>query len=379
MRYNKILITGGAGFIGSNLTRKLVAKGYKVRVLDNMSPQIHGDDYTQSQLYKSIENIAEIVIGSVQEKKYWIEAIKDVDIIVHLAAETGTGQSMYEIEKYTDVNVNGTALMLDVLANKKHSVKKTVVASSRAVYGEGKYFCLEHGNVYPTERKNEDMKKGDFKVKCPKCGRDVEVRATDEDSKIHPISIYGLTKYVQEDLCMIVGKSLGIPVVVFRYQNVYGPGQSLKNPYTGILSVFSNRIMNGNEINIFEDGKESRDFVYVDDVVDATIMGIESDEANYSCFNVGTGIATNVITVAELLVQMYKKDTSITVNGNYRLGDIRHNFADISRIKNQLGFEPKITFVNGLSRFVEWVKSQNIERDGYDASIEEMKRKGMYR
>jgi dTDP-L-rhamnose 4-epimerase len=379
MKNEKILITGGAGFIGSNLTRKLIAKGYQVKILDNLTRQIHGDNYYQSELYRSVIDIAEVIIGSVQEKKYWVEALKDVDVIVHLAAETGTGQSMYEIEKYIDVNIKGTALMLDFLTNEKHSVKKLVVASSRAIYGEGKYWCKDHGVVYPTERKNQQMEKGDFNVKCPECGNNVEVGATDEDSMIHPTSVYGLTKSVQENLCMMVGKSLGIPAVAFRYQNVYGPGQSLKNPYTGILSVFSTRIMNGNEINIFEDGNESRDFVYIDDVVDATIMGIEKDEANYYSFNVGTGIATNVLTVAKMLMAMYKSASNLKISGNFRLGDIRHNYADIALIKSKLGFESKVTLEEGLRKFVSWVKTQKIERDGYEVSIHEMRQKGLYK
>lgn len=379
MKYNRILITGGSGFIGSNLAKKLVSNGYKVRVLDNMSPQIHGEDYRKSDLYRSIENVVEIVIGTVCNKMDWLKAIEDVDVIVHLAAETGTGQSMYEIAQYANVNIMGTSLMLDVLTNKKNTVKKIIIASSRAIYGEGKYFCSKHGNVYPTERTDEDMHRGDFNVKCPICNMKVEVLPTDEKSKIHPTSVYGLTKQTQEELCMLVGKYLNIPVVAFRYQNVYGPGQSLKNPYTGILSIFSSRIRNGNDINIFEDGKESRDFVFIDDVVDATILGIEKDEANFLSFNVGTGVAIDIFKVANTLIKKYGKDVKLNVSGNYRLGDIRHNYADLSLIKSKLQFEPKVSFDTGIAKFAKWVECQDIEEDKYEASITEMKKKGLYK
>lgn len=207
----------------------------------------------------------------------------------------------------------------------------------------------------------------------------VEVLPTDEKSKIHPTSVYGLTKQTQEELCMLVGKYLNIPVVAFRYQNVYGPGQSLKNPYTGILSIFSSRIRNGNDINIFEDGKESRDFVFIDDVVDATILGIEKDEANFLSFNVGTGVAIDIFKVANTLIKKYGKDVKLNVSGNYRLGDIRHNYADLSLIKSKLQFEPKVSFDTGIAKFAKWVECQDIEEDKYEASITEMKKKGLYK
>jgi len=376
MKYKKILITGGAGFIGSNLSLKLIEKGYKVTVLDNLSPQIHGDD---SPLYNSIKDKVNFINGSVLNYENWKVALTDIDVVVHLAAETGTGQSMYEIEKYTDVNIKGTSIFLDILTNEKHSVKKMIIASSRAIYGEGKYECSSHGIVYPTERKDVDMKKADFNVKCPICNHNVNFLATDESSKIHPSSIYGITKQVQEQMFMVVGKSLNIPAVAFRYQNVYGSGQSLSNPYTGILSIFSTRIKNGNNITIFEDGKESRDFVYVDDVVDATILGIENDEANYEVFNVGLGKAIDVLTVANTLLKEYQSNSKISISGNYRLGDIRDNYADLTKIKEKLGFEPKISFEEGISRFIKWVEKQEVMEDKYEKSIEEMKEKGLYK
>lgn len=376
MKYKNILITGGAGFIGSNLSLKLIEKGYNVTVLDNLSPQIHSEN---SPLFHSIKDKVNFISGTVLCYDDWKKALKDIDVVVHLAAETGTGQSMYEIEKYTDVNIKGTSIFFDILANEQHSIKKILVASSRAIYGEGKYSCEQHGIVYPTERKSIDMENGDFEAKCPICSQSLELMPTDEESKIHPSSIYGITKQVQEQMFMVMGKSLGIPAVAFRYQNVYGAGQSLSNPYTGILSIFSTRIKNGNDITIFEDGLESRDFVYVDDVVEATILGIEKDEANGQVFNVGLGIGIDVLTVANTLVKAYNSNSKITLSGNYRIGDIRHNYADLTKIKERLCFEPKVNFVEGIQRFTTWVNQQKVVEDRYELSIEEMKEKGLYK
>lgn len=375
-----ILITGGAGFIGSNIALKLISKGLNVTVLDNLSPQIHGDNpETTSPLYKNILGKVNFINGTVTSKEDWASAINGQDAIIHLAAETGTGQSMYEIQKYIEVNIGGTGIMLNLLANTSHQVKKVVVAASRAIYGEGTYRCSEHGIVFPTERLDQDMAKGDFECKCPICHKTAEILPTTEESKIHPTSVYGITKQNQEQLVLTVCKSLGIAAVGYRYQNVYGPGQSLSNPYTGILSIFSTRIKNGNSINIFEDGKETRDFVYIDDVADATILGLEKDEANGQVYNVGTGVATDVITVANTLSKFYNRETPIQISGNYRLGDIRHNFADISKIKSDLGFEPQWSFDRGIETFTNWVDEQEIPEDKYEASIQEMKNKGLYK
>ncbi len=375
-----ILITGGAGFIGSNVARKLLEKGYNVTVLDCLSPQIHGDHPEQdSPLYLSIKDKVHFIKGSVTNRQDWEQALKDQDAIIHLAAETGTGQSMYEIEKYTETNIGGTALMLDLLTNTKHNIKKVVVAASRAIYGEGRYLSKELGYVYPLSRTEEYMSKGDFECKYEGCTEPLELVATTEDSKIHPTSVYGITKQVQEQLVMTVCPTIGIAPVAFRYQNVYGPGQSLSNPYTGILSIFSTRIKNGNAINIFEDGKESRDFVYIDDVAEATVLGLEKEQANGEVFNVGTGIATDVLTVARTLIAKYNKEVPLTVSGNYRLGDIRHNYADITKARKLLDFEPQWTFDQGIAEFTRWVDGQEVQEDRYEASIEEMKQKGLYK
>lgn len=379
-RMKKILITGGAGFIGSNLSLKLLSKGYDVTVLDNLSKQIHGvDPEKTSPLYKSIKDKVHFILGSVTSREDWMQALEGQDAVIHLAAETGTGQSMYEIEKYVNTNIGGTALLLDILTNTNHSVKRVLVAESRAIYGEGKYHCAKCGDVYPGDRKDEDMAKRDFECHCPKCGGKLKLVATTEDSAIHPSSVYGIAKQVQGQLVHLVCPTIGVDSVSFRYQNVYGPGQSLSNPYTGILSIFSTRIKNNNGINIFEDGMETRDFIYIDDVVDATILGLEVPEANGHVFNVGTGVATDVLTVAKTLCKEYGIEVPITVSGNYRLGDIRHNYADITLARTILGFSPKWNFYDGIAQFCKWVDKQDIQEDKYDVSIEEMKQKGLYK
>lgn len=373
---NKILITGGAGFIGSKIAFKLINQGYEVTILDNLSEQIHGKE---ASLPNELKNKVNFIKGDVRSKEDWKLALKDQDAIIHLAAETGTGQSMYEISKYVEINIGGTAHLLDILTNEKHTIKKVVIASSRAIYGEGRYKCKVHGFVYPLARLDKDMRSGEFECKCPLCGETIELMSTDENSKIHPTSIYGITKYNQEQMLLVVCKAINIPAVAFRYQNVYGPGQSLSNPYTGILSIFSTRIKNGNSINIFEDGKETRDFVYIDDVVDATILGLEKEEANYHVFNVGSGVPTDVLTVTNTLKREYYSNVEVAISGNYRLGDIRHNFADITKAKEILGFVPSYNFQQGIEKFVQWVEKQEVKEDKYEQSIEEMKSKGLYK
>ncbi len=371
-----ILISGGAGFIGSNLTKKLVSKGYNITILDNLSKQIHGKDQ-KSELYNSIKEISTFILGDVCNEEDWKKSLKGQDAVIHLAAETGTGQSMYEISRYNDVNILGTSHLLDFLANNKNSVKKLIIASSRSIYGEGKYKCENHGVVYPNDRIVSNMMKGKFDLFCDACGSELNLMPTDENSKIHPSSIYGITKQQQEQMILLMGKSLGIPAVALRYQNVYGPGQSLSNPYTGILSIFSTRMLNGNDIDIYEDGEESRDFVFIDDVVEATILALEKEEANHQIFNVGSGEATTVSQVANSLKSLYNSNANISIDGSFRLGDIRHNYADLNKIKNLLGFTAKFDFQTGISRFADWVKTQEVKEDKYKQSLNELKNKGL--
>lgn len=374
----KVLITGGAGFIGSALAIALVARGDEVTVLDSFSPQIHGEDPLCSALVLRLPKGVRIIRGDVRNIDDWREALPGQEIIVHLAAETGTGQSMYEIDRYVDINVRGTSLMLDILAKKEagcDSVRRIVVASSRSIYGEGKYKG-RNGYVYPGARAIEDLQNGIFDPRDPETGDIATPVATDEGSRIHPSSIYGITKQVQEQLILTGGAALGISSVALRYQNVYGPGQSLKNPYTGILSIFSTLLLQGRDVNIFEDGKETRDFVFIDDVVTATIMAIDSNVSG-SAYNVGTGEAIDVLTVAQRLKDNYGVGGEIKVSGNFRVGDIRHNFADLTRIKAEIGFVPKVAFSEGVSAFSAWVRTQEISDSGYERSMSEMRSKGL--
>lgn len=373
----RILITGGAGFIGSNLSLQLLQRGHSVIVLDNLSEQIHGNK-EDSALYNSIKNKVEFIEADVRDRVAMAKAVKDADVVVHLAAETGTGQSMYAIEKYIDVNCTGTGVLLDVLLNEPNSVKKVVLSSSRAVYGEGKYLDSNRQVVYPPSRTDEQMKQHKFDL-LDNNGSSLTLQATDEESKINPLSLYAITKYNQEQYIALTCASIGMPYVIFRYQNVYGPGQSLKNPYTGILSIFSTQIKNGNNINVFEDGLESRDFVFIDDVVTATIAGIEKAEANNNVFNVGSGVATPVIKVAETLRSLYKSNVAINITGQYRIGDIRHNYADLSRVRVVLGFEPQTDFDTGITKFAGWVNLQQTEADTFEKSMAELAAKGLLR
>jgi len=376
MIYKNVLITGGAGFIGSNIANKLILEGYNVTVLDNLSKQIHGDDFNKSFLYLSLNSKIKFIKGDVTSESDWINALDGIEVVIHLAAETGTGQSMYNISRYTNVNINGTSILLDYIVNKTHNIKKVIVASSRAIYGEGKYYSEKYGIVYPGHRTLLNLQNSKFDVTyLDDCN--LANLATDEDSKLHPSSIYGITKLNQEQMIMTLCESVNLPCVAFRYQNVFGPGQSLSNPYTGIISIFSNLLLQGKDLNIFEDGLESRDFVYIDDVVDATILGLKRDEANYQVFNVGSGIKTNIIQIADSLIANLSPKSKYKITKQFRLGDIRHNYADMNKIKKILDFNPKINFNNGINLFSKWVTSQKFNSNNYDQSIIELKNRGL--
>lgn len=376
-----ILITGGAGFIGSSVALKLAGRGCTVTVLDNLSPQIYGDKPDSSYTYALIKDKVRFVQGDVCNAADWQKVLPGQDAVLHLAAETGTGQSMYQVDHYAQVNVRGTSLFLDYLVNAQHDIKKVVVASSRSIYGEGKYSCVEHGVVYPEARKSQDMLRGEFEPKCPICNISVTAVATDESSQLKPASVYAVTKLTQEQLVLAVAASQNISAFALRYQNVYGPGQSLLNPYTGILSIFSTALFNNKPINIFEDGLESRDFVYVDDVAEATVRALLFEGEGQYSLNVGAGVATTVIDVVKALSQAYGLTAEYNVTGNFRAGDIRHNFADVKGLERVLGFKPGWSFADGIGQFANWVKAekdkQPLVASGYEKSLEEMRQKGL--
>lgn len=374
----KILITGGAGFIGANLVTRLHADGHTLRVLDTLSPQIHGADPSQSPLRRQIEGHCEFILGDVTDRAAVDRALEGCDAVVHLAAETGTGQSMYEVARYCHTNVQGTAVLLEAIAARKDSIRRVVVASSRAIYGEGRYE-LDGEFIYPTGRVEADLSQGRFEPRCPTSGRELKVVATDEASRVQPNSIYGLTKYTQEHMTLLNCKALGIGAVALRFQNVYGPGQSLSNPYTGILSIFSTRIRHGRGIDIYEDGHESRDFVYIDDVVESLVLALSRQEATGEAFGIGTGVATSVMSVAQTLVELYGIEVPLTVTGAYRVGDIRHNFAETTKAEQLLDFRARVPFREGIGRFVQWVLEQPVQADTYGDSVESLKKRGLFK
>jgi dTDP-L-rhamnose 4-epimerase len=375
-----VLITGGGGFIGTNLSNYLIDHGYEVTIIDNYSKQIHGTDYRESDLYKQLNKAVNVIVEDVQSENIYKNLFSKIDTIVHFAAETGTGQSMYEVKKYTDTNISGSSIILDAIAKKLFkNLNKMIIASSRAVYGEGAYLCDTHDRVFPDSRLDIDLEAGDFSAKCPFCNSAVSVVPTRESDRIAAGSVYGLTKYTQEQLFLLVGKAANIPTTALRYQNVYGPGQSLSNPYTGILSIFSTRIKNNNHINIFEDGLESRDFVYIDDIVQATYLAMINDDNSFHILNVGSGVPTSVLTVAQLLLKLYESQVSYSISGAYRIGDIRHNIADLVKVKAILGFQPLTDFNTGLGKFTNWVDTQEIKSDDFEKSIDELKKAGLYK
>lgn len=373
----KILVTGGAGFIGSHLCPLLEQNGFNVTILDNLSPQIHGDS-KQPPSWISEHNI-HFVEGSVTDRYILESVLINADGIIHLAAETGTGQSMYEIEKYNLVNSQATALMLDIITNKKIPVKRILLASSRSVYGEGAYVSEAQDpspRVFPRPRQPEELASHQWTAKDAS-GKDLIPVPTREDDKIQPASIYASTKYAQEDLIAICCESLGIGYGILRLQNVYGEGQSLNNPYTGILSIFSTRVRMDKHLPIFEDGQETRDFVHVSDVAGAFLSALERDEAPNTIINVGTGQFTTVVDIAEQLTRAFGKEPDIRVTGQYRVGDIRHNCADITRLKEVLNYTPKVSLEEGMKRFVDWVNTQPLPEDKLDKANQELKDKNL--
>jgi dTDP-L-rhamnose 4-epimerase len=375
----RVLVTGGAGFIGSHLSTALLAGGVQVRILDPLSQQVHGP--VPSGLDWLNRDGIEFIRAGVESRDALRQALAGADAVVHLAAETGTGQSMYRIEHYNAVNVQGTAALLDVLANdEKRTVKRIVLASSRSVYGEGAYVCetcSPERRVFPDPRPAAQLAAHRWEPSCPSCGQALTAVPTREDDRVNPASIYAATKLAQEDLVRIACDTMGMGYAILRLQNVYGEGQSLTNPYTGILSIFSTRIRRGLQLPIFEDGQETRDFVHVADVADALAAALRVEPAPNAIINVGTGRRASVAEIAALLAKALGATPDLLVTGQYRLGDIRHNYADIGRLRRLIGREPRLGLAEGLARFAAWVKAEPLPEDQLDRANAELRGRKM--
>jgi dTDP-L-rhamnose 4-epimerase len=370
----KILITGGAGFIGSHLVDNLLSAGHDITVLDDLEPQVHGNS---GQIPEYLAKNIHFIKGDIRNKQLVKETLKDIEVIYHLAAMVGIGQSMYQVDKYTDINMTGTARLLDILVNEPNSVKKLVVASSNTVYGEGSYKCEHCGTVNPLLRTKSQLDNEDWELHCPICKKVVVPIPTTEEKPFYSTSIYALGKEVEEKQCLMIGKTYGIDTTALRFFLVYGSRQALSNPYTGVCAIFSNSLLNGNPPIIYEDGNQSRDFVHVKDICQALILSMEKKAAAYETFNVGTGQQITISQVAETLANHINPNIKPVVTNKYRPGDIRHCFPDISKIQKKLGFKPQIMFKEGIKEVIEWVKVQKSVEDKSKQANEELKKKGL--
>ncbi len=367
---HKILVTGGAGFIGSFIVDSLVKKGNLVTIYDNLEPQIHPNSKPEY-----INTKANFAKGDVRDYDLIKKYILDSDIIINFAARVGVGQSMYEVKEYVTTNEVGTANIMHAIANEKHHVKKIIVASSMSIYGDGSYFCQKcKKEVYDVERTQEQLKQQKWEMYCPGCKSVLTPIPTNESKPINSGSVYAISKKNQEELTLNIGKAYGIPGVALRLWNTYGPRQSLSNPYTGVAAIFMSRIKNNNSPMIFEDGKQSRDFVSVYDVVQAVELSIEKKEADNESFNVGSGEKITINEVAQMLLDIFGSKLKPIANNKYRTGDVRHCFADISKIKSKLGYKPKISLKKGMEELVEWSKTKDA-KDMVNEAFKELQNK----
>ncbi|MFW9821479.1 MAG: NAD-dependent epimerase/dehydratase family protein [Candidatus Thorarchaeota archaeon] len=370
----KVLITGGAGFIGTHLTDFLIERTkHNITILDCLDEQVHGKasnppDYLNEEI--------SFTKGSVNNYKKFEELVLKNDIIIHLAARVGVGQSMYQISKYIDNNILGTANLLNILVNSEHNVKKVVIASSNTVYGEGKAFCEKCGVVLPELRTDTQLKNKEWALNCPNCNSSLKPHLIDEKTPCNPTSIYALSKLFQEEMGLMIGKTYGIDITILRFFLVYGSRQSLSNPYTGVFAIFASRLLNNKPPIVFEDGLQSRDFVNVKDVCQASLLAMESQVANGEIYNVGTGISHTIKEIAEIFTKKINPDLNPIYSQQYRVGDIRHSAADISKIQTQLKYKPGISLDQGIEEFIKWAKYQeNNINDKTELALTELKEK----
>lgn len=374
MAIRSVLVTGGAGYIGSHLVDRLVSRDYGVTVLDNLEPQVH-----RTGAWPSYANPhATYVRGDVRDRAVFEPLVVASDAVVHFGAAVSVGQSMYQVDRYVDVNTRGTALLLDILVNAKHHVEKVVVASSIGVYGEGAYHCAGCGAVAPGIRPAEQLAARDWEQHCPRCGTHVASIPTPEDKPLYRDNIYSMTKYHQEEMVLLMGKTYGIPAVAPRFFNVYGPRQSLSNPYAGVAAIWLSRLMNGKQPVVFEDGGQLRDFVSIHDAVDCLTLMLEQPGADYLPVNVGSGQTIAILDIARLLARLLGTSIEPLVTQTGRKFDIRHNTADIARARTTLGFEPKVTLEQGFTELIEWAKTTpDVAEDFFDRAVRELQDKGL--
>jgi dTDP-L-rhamnose 4-epimerase len=362
----RVLVTGGAGFVGSHTVDALLAQGHDVRVFDSLTGQVHGEGVMPEYVPREIE----FVRGDMQDIDAVREAVSGVDVVFHLAAAVGVGQSMYEIARYMSANTQGTANLLQALLDRKAKIEKLVVASSMSIYGEGKYLCNECGEQTPPARGRDQLQADQWEVQCPRCRQALTPIATDEAKPLQCTSVYALSKKDQEEICLLYGRTYGLPVVALRYFNIYGPRQALSNPYTGVAAIFAARLLNRRAPLVFEDGMQMRDFVSVHDVVAANLLAMERNEADGMALNIGSGEPVSIREVAATLAQALGQETQPELTGKYRAGDIRHCFADISAARRMLGYEPKQRFAEGIKELVEWLRAQSPEDRAAEAAAE---------
>lgn len=364
MTTRNILVTGGAGFIASHLVDRLVADGHRVTVYDNLEPQVHGgpENATPSAraragLPASLNAGAHYVWGDVRDAEALAKVLEDQEVVYHQAAMVGVGQSMYQVRRYVDVNTMGTVTLLDLLSKGRHKVRKLIVASSMSIYGEGAYVDHAGAPHYPGLRPESQLARHQWEHVEPgaKDAQALRPVPTPETKPLDSTSVYAISKKDQEEYCLVVGRAYGIPTVALRYFNVYGPRQSLSNPYTGVCAIFSSRIKNGNPPVVYEDGHQTRDFVSVHDIVQANVLALKSSSADHESINIGTGRPTSVRDIADTLTRLYgRSDLPLQVENKYRTGDIRHCVADISKARKLLGYEPKVTLAEGMRELVAW-------------------------
>lgn len=376
----KILLIGGAGFIGSRTALKLLQQGHEPVVLDSLDAQIHGENPRESATCRPLEGLVPVIKGDTREADLVQRHLGETEAVYYFPACTGTGQSMYEIERYSDVNVRGAAIFCEALTKHRETVSKVVVSSTRAIYGEGAAHCAEHGRVYPAPRSLEALEAGIFSCQCPACGQPVEPVSSLEDDPARPISIYGITKLAQEQLIANTCQALNIPNVTFRYQNVYGPGQSLNNAYTGILSIFTQLLLAGRDINLFEDAAPTRDFVFIDDVVEYNVRALAAQDS--LTLNLGSGVRSTLKDLVEALQTSLGTSSKYFVSGQFRVGDIRNAVADLSHLTEKLGAHQFVSLQEGVDQFVRWVQNQGASRtanERFDRSLAEMRAAGLLR